>query len=137
VFLIRDIIEFIRKNHSLQWKSVTSVRSRKEIFDFIQQKCGGFKWNSNYISLVNNAIVNFTLVLSRKFLKCNRKLDKFYTTHNAWLNTKFEMPLIKPMSLIPKAANFGRTPKTFTESSERTKRRKITNSIESSNIKNY
>jgi len=134
VFLIRDIIEFIRKNHSLQCKSVISVKSRKEIFDFIQQKFGGCKWDSNYISLLNNEIVNFSLVLSRKLLKCNRKLDKFYTIHNAWLNTKFEMPHLKPKSLIPKDANFGRTPKTFTESSERTKRRKMTNSIESSNM---
>lgn len=73
-------------------------------------------------------------MLSRKWLKSYRKLDKFYTTNNEWLNTIFEIPPLKSQSLVSNSTNIGRPVKMFMESSERTKRRKMNDLITSSNM---
>jgi len=80
--LIRDVVEIVRKNGSLQ--SVTSVKSRKLILNFIQKHCNSCTWDSAYIALLESEVVNFSLVLSRKWLKSYRKFDKFYTMNTEW-----------------------------------------------------
>lgn len=130
--MIRDVVEIVRKSGSLQ--SVTSVKSRKLILNFIQQRCNSCTWDSTYIALLESEIVNFSLVLSRKWLKSYRKFYKFYTMNTDWLNTIFEIPPLILQTLVSNSANIGRPVKMFMESSERTKRRKINNLITSSNM---
>lgn len=77
-------------------------------------------------------IVNFSLIISRKWLKSCRKIDKLYTLNNDRLDSVFKIPQLKPQHSITNVVDVGQPRKIFTESSERTKRRKMNDLITSS-----
>jgi hypothetical protein len=60
---------------------VTTVSTRQLLFVFIQNKFSGLKWNNVYIKAIGSAIINFSLVLSKKWVRVYRNNNKFNKMH--------------------------------------------------------
>ena len=88
--LNRELYEVVRNKCSMQ--SVTTVSTRHLLFVFIQDKFSGSKWNSVYIKVIGSAILNFSLALSKKWIKACRNNNKFNKMYTEWPNSQFKIP---------------------------------------------
>jgi len=86
--------------------------------------------NDTSIKLLESEILNFSLALSKKWLKSCRNVNRFLKLNSEWLDTKFKLPLQVTLS----TSTGGRPPKQFIECAERTKRLKIKTIIDNSCI---
>jgi hypothetical protein len=103
-----------------------SVQSRDLLFSKIREKYSGENWGCNYIDKIKNNILNFTIMVARKWHQSNRKYDKFIKKNNNWLETIFKLPLSEISSNKSKGNSMvGHPSKSFLECREKTKKMKV------------
>jgi len=112
-------------------QSVTTVSTRQLLFIFIQDKFNGLKWNSVYIKTIESAILNFSLALSKKWIKACRNNNKFNKIHTEWLDSYFKIPN-QNNNNVSTSLKIGRPIKNFNECADSSKRRKNNISIANS-----
>jgi len=95
-------------------QSVTTISTRQLLFIFVQNKFNGLKWNSVYIKTIESAILNFSLALSKKWIKACRNNNKFNKIHTEWLDLYFKIPN-QNINNFSTSLNIGRPIKNFNE----------------------
>lgn len=104
-------------------QSITSISSRRAMFNFLHQKCNGLTWSNFYIEIIEKEIHKFSLSSYRKWTKVNRNIQKFIKINTNWLNAQFKMPINKKQNTSTTLR--GRPRIDFISSAERSQRRKI------------
>jgi hypothetical protein len=97
------------------------LKSIQYLFNILKENNNCSNWDSDYEAKVKSKIKNFTINLSKKWKKNNRTLNKFFINNEKWLKTEFKLP---ERSFLNYPSSRGRPTKSFTECSDRTKRRK-------------
>jgi hypothetical protein len=89
----------------------------------IHEKYSGENWDCDYIDKTKNNILNFTIMVARKWHQINRTHEKFIKKNNDWLETIFRL-LLAEMSSNKSEGNLmvGRPSKSFLECREKTKK---------------
>lgn len=105
-----------------------NITSRTILLDIIKIKYKGDKWDAEYEKIIKDKILSFSVVLSKKWAASNRNLNKFTKKNADWLQIKFEVP---PLITNKKISAIGRPRKSFSESSDRTKKSKVKHIVDS------
>jgi hypothetical protein len=88
---------------------------------YIGNKLSSFNWIDTYIKLLESEILNFSLALSKKWLKSGRNINRFNKLHTEWLVGKFKLSSQGLLNL----STGGRTPKQPIDSTDKSKLMKI------------
>lgn len=112
-------------------QTVTSVSTKKALFEFIQQKLNRLNWSDQYIDIFEKEITKFCLTISRKWSKVCRNFKKFTKNNREWLNTPFKIPLNK---VSTSSSVTGRSNIPYASCSQRTQRRKVKTALTFSNM---
>jgi hypothetical protein len=93
------------------------------LFKKLCEKYDGKNW-IEYTNKIKAGLNNFTIVLSRKWIQCNRNIHIFSKNNRVWLKTIFNL-LMNNLSKNIGKNQMGRPSKEFSECSERTKKQKV------------
>uniref|UniRef100_A0A2S2QE10 Uncharacterized protein n=1 Tax=Sipha flava TaxID=143950 RepID=A0A2S2QE10_9HEMI len=81
-FTYNDLFNLLRGNGPL---NPQSKQSRKFLFKKLCEKYDGKNWMLEYTNKINAGLNSYTIVLSRKWIQCNRNIHIFYKNNSAWL----------------------------------------------------
>jgi hypothetical protein len=95
------------------------------LFKKLCEKYDGKNWMLEYSNKINAGLNSYTMVLSRKWIQCNRNIHIFNKNNSAWLKTIFNLPVNNVCTKYNDRNQTGRPSKEFLECSERTKRQKV------------
>lgn len=99
-----------------------NINSRKLLLDIIKTKYDGDKWEEEHEEKVKIKILNFSVLLTKKWTQSNRTLNIFVKKNSDWLKMKFKLPqLINHKNNI----TIARPKILFLESSDSTKKTKV------------
>lgn len=118
----RDLFELLRKKGPL---NPTNVESRIYLYEFINKQCNVKGQNTDNEKELKNKLLNFTIILNKKWNKYYRNYSKFVQKEDQWLKTVFNFS----SKIAPD--NVGRPSKMFNECSERTKKKKVQSLLKS------
>lgn len=122
-FTYYDLFNLLQGNGPL---NPQSKQSREFLFKKLCEKYDGKNWMIEYTNTIKASLNNFTIVLSRKWIQCNRNIHIFSKNNSVWLQTIFNLPMNNNNILTNVEKNqTGRPSKEFLECSERTKRQKV------------
>jgi hypothetical protein len=113
----RDLFELLWKKGPL---NPTNVESRLHLYEFINKQCNVKGHNTDNEKEIKNKLLNFTIILNKKWNKYYRNYSKFVQKEDQWLKTVFNF------SSKIATVNVGRPTIIFSECSERTKKKKGT-----------
>jgi hypothetical protein len=115
-FTFHDLFKLFQIKRSL---NPTNVEPRLYLYEFINKECNVKGYNTDNEKEIKNKLLNFIIILNKKWNKYYRNYSKISQKQYQWLKTVFNF------SSKIKTDNVGRPTKIFSECSKCTKKKKV------------